>query len=60
MGDNGLKQGKRTLMVLGYADNLSILDESMSKRNYLLEVLRIRGARICLKINVKKTKSRRL
>ena len=42
------------------ANDLSILDENMSKMNELLEVLRVRGARIGLKINVKKTKSLRL
>ena len=45
---------------LGYADVLSILDESVSKMNEFLEVLRIRGARIGLKNNVRKTKSLRL
>ena len=41
-------------MDLGYSDDLSILDESVSKMNEFLEVLRVQGARICLKINVKK------
>ena len=48
------------LLDLDYADDLSILDESVSKMNEFLEVLRIQGAKIGLKINVKKTKSLRL
>ena len=39
------------------ADDLSILDESASKINEYLEVLRVQAASIGLKINVKKTKS---
>ena len=34
MGDNGFKQGRKTLMDIYYADDLSILDESVSKMNY--------------------------
>ncbi|XP_065575526.1 uncharacterized protein LOC136037037 [Artemia franciscana] len=55
MGDNGIKWGGKTFLDLDYADDLSILDESVSKMNELLEVLRVQGARIGLKINVKKT-----
>ena len=51
---------KKTLLELDYSDDLSILDESMSKMNEFLEVLRVQDARIGLKINVKKTKSLRL
>jgi hypothetical protein len=40
--------------------DLSILNESLSKMNELLEVLRVHHARIGLKINVKKTKLLRL
>ena len=47
--------GGRTLLDLDYADDLSILDESLSKMNEFLEVFRVQGARISLKINVKKT-----
>ena len=50
----------RTLLDLDYADDLSILDESVSKMNEFLEVLRVQGAKIGLKINVKKTKSLRI
>ena len=46
-------------MDLDYADDLNILDESVSKMNQLLEVLRVQSARIGLKINAKKTKSPR-
>ena len=56
----GIKWGGKKLLDLDYADDLSILDESVSKMNELLEVLRVQGARIGLKINVKKTKSLRL
>ena len=52
--------GIRTLLDLDYADDLSILDESVSKMNELLEVLRVQDSRIGLKINVRKTKSLRL
>ena len=50
---------RKNLADLGYADDLSILVESVSKMNELLEVLRVQGARIGLK-NVKETKSLRL
>ena len=60
MGDHGIKWGGKTLLDLDYADDLSILDESVSKMNELLEVLRVQGTRKGLKINVKKTKSPRL
>ena len=42
---------------LDVADDLSILDESVSRINKLLEVLRVQNTRIGLKINIKKTKS---
>ena len=45
---------------MAYADDLSILDESVSKMNKILEVFQVQGAKISLKINVKKTKSLRL
>ena len=54
------QMGKKTLLDLDYADDLSILDESVRKMKDFLEVLRVQGARIGLKINVKKTKSLRL
>ena len=60
MGEHRIKHGGKSFMDLDYADDLSILDESVSKMNELLEVLQIQGARIGLKINVKKTKSQRL
>jgi hypothetical protein len=59
LGDHGIKWGQKSLLELDYADDLSILDEGVSKMNKLLEVLRVQGARIGLKINVKKTKSLR-
>ena len=59
-GDHRIKWGGKTLLDLDYADYLSILDESVSKMNEFLEVLRVQSARIGLKINVKKTRSLRL
>ena len=38
------------LLDLDYADDLSILDESVSKMNEFLEVLRVQGARIVRKL----------
>ena len=55
MGDHGIKWGGKTLLDLEYADELSILSESVSRMNELLKVLRVQGARIGLKINDKKT-----
>ena len=60
MGDHIIKWGGKTLLALDFADGLSIVDESMSKMNERLKVLLVQGARIGLKINVKKTKSLRL
>ena len=60
IGDHGIKWGGKILLDLVYADDLSLLDESVSKMNELLEVLQVQGARIGLKINVKRTKSLRL
>jgi len=36
----------KNLLDLDYADDLSILDESVSKMNELLKVLRVQGTRI--------------
>ena len=47
-------------MDLDCANDLSVLDQNVSKINELLEVLRVQGAKIGWKINVKKTKSVRL
>ena len=58
IGDHGIKWGGKTLLDLDYADDLSILDESVSKINEFLGVLRVQGSRIGLKINAKKTKAR--
>jgi hypothetical protein len=46
MGDHGMKWGGKSLLDLYYTDDLSILDESVSKMNEVLEVLRVQGARI--------------
>ena len=51
------QMGGKTLLALDYADDLSTLDESVNKMNDFLEVSRVQGAKIGLKINVKKTKS---
>ncbi|XP_065578645.1 uncharacterized protein LOC136039088 [Artemia franciscana] len=53
MGKHGIKWGRKTFLDLDYADNLSILDESLITMNELLEFLRVQDARIGLKINVK-------
>ena len=60
MWEYGIQWGGKTLLDLDYVDELSILDESGSKINELLEVLWVQGARIGLKVNFKKTKSLRL
>ena len=60
MGDHRIKWGGKALLDLDYADVSSILDESGSKMNKHLNVIRFQCARIGLKINVKKTKSLRL
>jgi len=60
MGEQGVNWGRKTFLDLGYANDLRILNEIVSKMIDLLEVLRVQGARIELKINVKKTKSLRL
>ena len=59
MGEYGIKWGGKTFLDLNFADHLSILEEGVSKINELLEVLRVQGARVVSKINVKK-KSLRL
>ena len=41
-------------MDLDYADDLSIPDKRMSKINEILEVLRVQGARIGLKLMLRK------
>ena len=60
MEEHGIKWGGKTFMDLGHADDLSILDMSVSKMNELLEVLQVQSARIGLKFNVQKTKLLRL
>ena len=59
IGDHRIKWEGKTLLDLDYADDSSMLDESMSKINEF-EVLWVQGAWINLKINIKKTKSLRL
>ena len=39
MQDHGIKWRGKTFLDLNYADDLSILDESVNKMNELLEVL---------------------
>ena len=58
--DHGIKWGGKNLLHFDHAGDLSILDECLSMMNQLSKVLQVEGARICLKINVKKTKSLRL
>ena len=52
--------GRKTILDLDCAHDLSLLYESLNKMIELLEVLQVQGARIWLKINVKKTNSPRL
>jgi len=44
MEDDKIKWGGKKLLDLDYADGLSILHESGSKINELLEVLKVQGA----------------
>ena len=60
LGDHRIKWKKKTLFYLDYDDDLSILDEIMSKMNEFLEVFWVQGARTHLKINVKISKSLKL
>ena len=50
----------KSLLDLYYAEDLSILDESVSILNELPEVLQVQSDRISLKINIKKTNLLRL
>jgi len=50
----------KNLLDLNYADHFCILDKNVIKMIELSEVLRVQGATVRLKINVKKTKSLRL
>ena len=49
IGDHGITWGGKTLLDKDYADDLSILNESVSKMNEFLEALRVQGARIRMK-----------
>ena len=60
MGEHGIKWESKSLLDLDYTDDLSILDENLSKINKFLEALRAQCARIDLKIKVNKTQSLRL
>ena len=48
-GEREINWGRKTFLELDYADDLSILDEIMSKLNEI-EVLKIQGARMGSKI----------
>ena len=43
--EHGVKWESKTLVVLKHADDLSILNENVSKMNELLEVLRVRRSK---------------
>ena len=60
MGEDRNKWGRKTFIGLDYADDLSNLNESVSKMNELLEVLWVQGAKRGLKINLKKINLLRL
>ena len=49
--EHGIKLERKNLLDFDYADDLSILEESLSKVNELLEVSPVQGPRIGLKIN---------
>ena len=59
MEEHGVTCEIKTHLDLDYADDLSILNENISKQNEPSEVLQVQYAK-SLKINVKKTKSLRL
>ena len=44
MGDHGIKWEGKTLLNFDYADDLSIIDESVSKMNEFLKVLRVQNS----------------
>jgi hypothetical protein len=50
----GIIWGEIAILELNYADDLGILDKSVKRKNEILDVLRIQGARIGLKINFTK------
>ena len=58
LGEYGTKLESKTVLDLNYADDLIVLDENVRKVNNFLNVLRVQGKRIVLKI-VKKTSSLR-
>ena len=60
VGEDAIKWRGKTFLDLDFTDDLSILGESVSKMNKLLEVLQVQGARIGLIINAKMTKALRL
>ena len=60
IGVDELKWRSKTFLDLNYAEDLSILDESLSKMNKLSEILQVHGAWIGLKINIWNSKSLRL
>ena len=55
MREHEIKLESKTPLHLDHADDLSSLDENVRKMSELLEVLQNQGARIGLKITVKKT-----
>ena len=54
MGENRIKWGRKNVLDLDYTADFSVLDESLSKMNELLEVLQVQSDSIGLKIIVKK------
>ena len=50
MGDHETKWEGKAFLDFDYADDLSILDESVSKINEILEVMRVQRARIGLSL----------
>ena len=56
MGEPRIKWRGKTFLELDYADDLSILDENVSKMNELLEVFQVQGATIGLKIKLRRVR----
>ena len=48
--ERGMKWGSRNVLELEYADDVSVLDEHISKMNSFLAVLRVQGGIIVLKM----------
>ena len=50
------KEKVKLVPTIDYADDLTVLVENVSKMKDFFKVLRVKGKKIILKINIKKTK----